>query len=143
MKVLLRKAVALEGLRRYAEARACLDAAAQCGAEAQYADTLRQLRVRVDLALAFAQALDTWGDAPDAYDRVCRAFAEATAALAPRYGTAPAPAPSAAPTFVLATDPAHAHEARSIRRMFHRMFRSDDDERRGGSGSGSGSGSAV
>ena len=122
VKVLLRKAAALEGLQRHAEARACLDAAAQCSDAAEYADTLRQLGVRVDLALAFAGALDTWGDAPDACDRVCRAFADTAAPLAAKYRTAPAPAP--APAAPQPQPPPSG--ARVIHDLMHRMFHSHD-----------------
>lgn len=131
MKVLIRKAVALDGLGRHAEARACLDAAAQCDGAAQYADTLGPLGVRVDLALAFAHALDTWGDAPDAFDRVRRAFAEETAALAPKYSSSAAPAAAAeAPR----NAPAEAAEAPRKRRrgLFHRLFHDDDSGNNGG-----------
>ena len=136
VKVLIRKAVALEGLGRHAEARACLDAAAQCDGAAQYADTLGPLGVRVDLALAFAHALDTWGDAPDAFDRVRRAFAEETAALAPKYSTASSSS-SAAPAAAAEAPrnaPAEAAEAPRKRRrgLFHRLFHDDDSGNNGG-----------
>ena len=106
VKALIRKATALEKLKRYREARDCLQSATEKDEEFQYKPVIEKISIRVDFFLALEEATDIWGEAPDSFTKIIQAFDTSKNELVKKHKPAVVQQPQPNPTPGTSTNPA-------------------------------------
>ena len=97
VKALIRKATALEKMKKYNEAQECLKTAIQIDDKKEYSEEIRKIMIRVRFSFAMEEALNTWGESPDSLDHILQSTHESFDRIYNEFKRPPEPSPMTPP----------------------------------------------